>query len=64
MIERLKKIHEKNKINIAFEGGEAETLVLDAPLYKKKIKIEESEIVMENEYTGWFVVKKARLVEK
>ena len=64
MIEKLKTLHEKNKINIAFEGGEAETLVLDAPLYKKKIKIEEYEIVMENEYTGRFVVKKAKLVGK
>lgn len=64
MIEKLKLLHEKNKINIAFEGGEAETLVLDAPLYKKKIKIEESEIIMENEHTGWFVVKKARLIDK
>ena len=26
--------------NPAFEGGEAETLVLDAPFYKKRIKLD------------------------
>ncbi len=35
----LKKVHEKYKIHLAGEGGEYETLVLDAPLYRKRIKI-------------------------
>ena len=61
---KLIKIHKKNKINIAFEGGEAESLVLDMPMYKKKIKIEKSEIILENECTGKFVVKKAKVVKK
>lgn len=63
-IDKLVKMNAKTGINIAFEGGEAESLVLDAPLFKKRIVIEDSETIMENERTGRFVVKKARLEEK
>ncbi|PKL66634.1 MAG: TIGR00289 family protein [Methanobacteriales archaeon HGW-Methanobacteriales-1] len=41
-LEELIKLNEKFGINIAFEGGEAETLVLDCPIFNKKIKILES----------------------
>ena len=60
----LKKLHEKNKIHIAAEGGEYETFVLDCPIFKKKIKIKDFEIRMENECTGQYVIKAAELVEK
>jgi len=42
MIKKLKKINEKYRINMLFEGGEAESFVLDAPLFKKKIVITKS----------------------
>lgn len=42
-LEELIKLNEKFGINIAFEGGEAETLVLDCPIFNKKIKILKSE---------------------
>jgi predicted ATP pyrophosphatase (TIGR00289 family) len=38
-IDELVALNEKYGINIAFEGGEAETLVLDGPIFKRKIKI-------------------------
>lgn len=63
-INELTKLNEKFKINVAGEGGEYESLVLDMPMYKKKIKILDSEIIMDNECTGWFVVKKAELIVK
>ena len=63
-IEDLKIIHEKNKIHIAAEGGEYETFVLDCPLFKKKIKIKDFEIRMENECTGQYIIKAAELVKK
>jgi len=44
------------------EGGEFESFVVDCPLFKKKIRIEEYEIQMENEYTGHYIIKKAILV--
>lgn len=52
------------KINVAGEGGEYETFVLDAPLFKKKIEIVESETKMQNEFTGELIVKKTKLVDK
>ena len=51
-------------INIAFEGGEAETLVIDCPLFNKKIIIEDSEKIMDSANSGIFNIKKARLVNK
>lgn len=38
-LERLKKLSDKNKFHLGFEGGEAETFVLDCPLFRKKIKV-------------------------
>lgn len=38
-LKELKELSRKYKIHLAGEGGEYETLVLDAPLYKKKIRI-------------------------
>ena len=35
---------EKYHIDLAFEGGEAETLAIDGPIFKKKIKIGEYEM--------------------
>ncbi|HVA82955.1 MAG TPA: diphthine--ammonia ligase [Candidatus Aquilonibacter sp.] len=63
MVERLRELKEKHGINLLFEGGEAETFVLNAPLFKKKIVIEESETLW-NGSVGRFVIKKAKLVDK
>ncbi len=38
-LEELKNINKKFGVNIAFEGGEAETLVLNCPIFKKKLNI-------------------------
>lgn len=38
-IDELVELNEKYGINIAFEGGEAETLAIDGPIFKKRIKI-------------------------
>ena len=38
-IDELLGLNEKYGINIAFEGGEAETLAIDGPIFKRKIKI-------------------------
>ncbi len=61
-IKDLKKIYEKNKINVAAEGGEYETFVLDCPIFKKKINITDFEIRMENECAGQYVIKKVGLI--
>ncbi|WP_405267294.1 TIGR00289 family protein [Methanobrevibacter sp.] len=38
-IDELVEINKKYQVNIAFEGGEAETLAIDGPIFKKRIKI-------------------------
>ncbi len=42
LIKKLLELNKKNGINLVFEGGEAESFVLDAPLFKKKIVIKDS----------------------
>ncbi len=62
-LEELLKLNEKYRINIAFEGGEAETLVLDCPIFKKKIEIIESDKKWSFD-NGFLDIKKAILVDK
>ena len=60
-LHELKKLNEKYGVNIAGEGGEFESLVTFIPqLFSKRIEIK-GNIVMENEYTGEFIVTDAKL---
>ncbi len=43
LIKRLKLVEAKYKINLAGEGGEYETFVIDAPFFRKKIVVEDTE---------------------
>ena len=45
MIEELVKLNKKYGINPAFEGGEAESFVLNCPLFKKKLKVVNKRII-------------------
>lgn len=63
-LEELKKLNRKYQTNIAGEGGEYETLVLDTPIFKKKIIILESQKTMQNEFTGNLIIKKIKLEKK
>jgi ABC transporter with metal-binding/Fe-S-binding domain ATP-binding protein len=63
MINKLKQLEQEYKINPSGEGGEIETTVLDAPFFKKKIKIQDSDIEYKNN-SGIFKIKKLKLVEK
>jgi len=60
-VKKLSKLNKKNGINIAFEGGEAESFVIFCPEFKRRLKIEDSEIIMENKCTGRFIIKKIKL---
>ncbi|MDP3640700.1 MAG: diphthine--ammonia ligase [Nanoarchaeota archaeon] len=57
-------LSEKYGLNPAGEGGETESLVLDCPLFKKKIEIVKAHQVMDSPCSGRLVVAEARLVEK
>lgn len=63
MIEDLKALHKKYRIHIAGEGGEYETLVLDAPYYEKRINLIETEKMWKGDY-GVMKVVRAELGEK
>lgn len=60
-VDRLVKLNKKVGIHIAFEGGEAESLVIHGPYFRKRIKIIEAEKKMENEHTGVYHILKAEL---
>lgn len=62
-INELSKLEKQYGVNVAGEGGEYETLVIDAPFFKKKLEIEFDKI-MQNEFTGEIKIKKLKLVKK
>ncbi|MBK6586687.1 MAG: hypothetical protein IPG26_07775 [Coprothermobacter sp.] len=43
MLNELKDLNRRYGVHPAFEGGEAETFVLDGPIFKKRIKILKAE---------------------
>lgn len=62
-IARLAEASRKYGINMLFEGGEAETFVLDAPLFKKRIEIREAHIERSG-MNGVYLIDKAVLIDK
>ncbi|MEK6816453.1 MAG: hypothetical protein AABY09_02480, partial [Nanoarchaeota archaeon] len=60
-VDKLVELNKKNGINIAFEGGEAESLVLNCPEFKRKIIILDSELKEESKNVVRFLVKRAEL---
>ena len=38
-IDELMVLNEKYRVDVAFEGGEAETLAVDGPIFKKRVKV-------------------------
>jgi len=62
-LKNLIELNHKYRISLVGEGGEYETLVLDAPFFKKKIQVLQTERIWEN-HSGYLLVKEAKLVEK
>jgi len=62
MLDDLDKLNNKIGLNVAFEGGEAESLVVNCPLFKKKIEIIKAEKKMSSEFVGKYLIKKAKLI--
>ncbi|MDD5178481.1 MAG: diphthine--ammonia ligase [Candidatus Nanoarchaeia archaeon] len=63
-IDKLSLLNKKNGLNIAFEGGEAETLMINGPIFSKKISIEKYHIKEESENVAELVIKEAKLISK
>jgi len=62
-INDLVELNKKYQVSLVGEGGEYETLVLDAPFFNKKIQLIKTEKVWENQ-GGYLQVKKALLADK
>jgi len=56
-------LNERYAVSLVGEGGEYETLVLDAPFFKRKIRLLQTERVWED-HSGYLLVKKAELIDK
>ena len=63
LLDELKELHIKHGLHMAFEGGEAETLVLNGPIFKKKLNILKYRKVW-NKDNGYIVIEDAVLESK
>lgn len=62
-VKALIELNRQYGVSLVGEGGEYETLVLDAPFFKKKITIVEAEKIWEKQ-SGYLIVRKAKLENK
>jgi predicted ATP pyrophosphatase (TIGR00289 family) len=62
-ISALEELNKQYSVSLVGEGGEYETLVLDGPIFKKRIEIVDAETVWKGQ-SGCFLVKKAVLENK
>ncbi|MFH1377042.1 MAG: diphthine--ammonia ligase [Candidatus Woesearchaeota archaeon] len=60
-IDKLVELNKKNGLNIALEGGEAESFVLNCPLFKKRLKILKSRVVEENKSVAKLIIDEVKL---
>jgi diphthine-ammonia ligase len=61
--ETLKKLQERFKFHLAFEGGEAETFVINCPLFKNKIEVLQGKKILDK-LSGRYEIEKIKLVKK
>ncbi len=59
----LKKLSKKYRFHLGFEGGEAETFVIDGPFFIKKLVVKKAEREWQGD-SGYYWIKEARLVDK
>ena len=61
---QLKKDSVKYGFHIGFEGGYADTLVTNCPMFPKRLIIEDMSIIFDDDYCGHVVVNKCRMEDK
>jgi ABC transporter with metal-binding/Fe-S-binding domain ATP-binding protein len=62
-IEELKEVNKRYKIHISGEGGEFETLVLDMPMFKRKLEIIKARKEWDGT-SGTYLIEEVKLIEK
>jgi ABC transporter with metal-binding/Fe-S-binding domain ATP-binding protein len=60
---RLKRLSQRYCFNVSFEGGEAETLVVDCPIFYKRLQVNKAKIHWDGQ-RGMLEIKEVVLVEK
>jgi uncharacterized protein (TIGR00290 family) len=60
---KLASLSKKYGFNLTFEGGEAETLVVDCPLFSKRLEIKKANIRWDGQ-RGIFEILEVALVDK
>ncbi len=63
-LQELKELSTKYGFNVLGEGGSYNTLVVDGPIFPKKLEIADSEKVMEGKNSGYLDVKKIKILTK
>lgn len=63
MVDELVKLHRRVGVHIGFEGGEAETFVLDCPLFKRRVEVLDAVRHWFGD-RGFLEIRDARLVDK
>jgi len=61
-VDKLVELSKKNGLNVAGEGGEFESLVLNCPLFKKKLKIIKSKIKKEKDNIAELEIEEVDLI--
>ena len=64
VVKKFAAINKKMGFHMAGEGGEYESLVVDCPMFKKRVVIDDSKKVMQSDITGALEITKAHLEEK
>jgi diphthine-ammonia ligase len=60
----LKKDSLNYKFHIGFEGGYADTLVLDGPIFNKKLGINSFKRIVEDDYCGYVKINRLNILDK
>lgn len=63
-LNRLKELNKKIGFHIAFEGGEAESLVLDCSLFRKNLQLIKVRKEMDSSCSGRLIIEEAKLIDK
>jgi diphthine-ammonia ligase len=62
-VDVLHTLSKKNGFNLNFEGGEAETLVVDCPLFQKRLEIRKANVIWDGQ-RGIFEILEVALIRK
>ncbi len=62
-VEKLVRLSRKYGFNLSFEGGDAETLVVDAPLFKYRLELTGRKHIV-SEYEGYYIVEEIKSIKK